>query len=1008
MPSRQTTIFAHFSPSNRTRGGRRTRSGPAPTEASSEAGPSRRPARGAQARRTRGRVSESESEGSYALDHIRLSPDSKLRSKSGPRPRPKRLAVEIPLTQRRAMRKTIQDSTDEEDGNSQDEEEEGDQEEFNEQFTRAGGGGVRNLAAGTSKRIAIRQKEAEDDNLDDDIMLYPSPLSPKTTRVIPSRHKRDRNGTSKVIASQGTSDGSNNMVIVHLSDEEVDRRNGGSGQRGGRGRRQVGPSNGAKGKGKAKAEEADDDEDDDVIPIDPPPPCTANKRSIRNTVRNATQSSKSTQARGGLQFRRTTSELEIQLPRLSQEEKSTYRKWTSREPSAKASTTIAKKLPDIDEGQHSNMEDDEQITNPARRQSSASQPPNQLDEPNSRSQALATNERQPSEQAEKPVDGSVPNDAAESSLLATAVLANAAEPPAAAASPSVAALNMPETAQNLSSGNGLAGAATSSIVHPQNQPVGPFGANRGDEADLNDDDFDFLTSGSIKDSPRKQIAPASPAGPSRPVSLSPDPPSAPKDIARSPSPAASNASSEFFVSSKRRDKGKQRAVPDTQISESQVSVSPPAKERSKPTAKSLLISSTSKSASKGKQLPSPEKAKKKGVGKLKSKTRDPDDDVVETEDEQDMVEHLKMDEPERFKSATRLRQKKETDFQRKLRKMKAQRLGQTISESESETAIQDGESSSDSAISVDNEDSFIVPDDNINSAHVQLPHYFSIDSVQTPEFKFKVVFHYLVLLVTKKHKAFPLSRDASEYFQPQLHYWRDRMLGFRNFRVRSQIWRSNFVKAMEKYPGFEVEELPYAVSGCDACHMSGRRSKFMVRLDGTPYNKETHEELSDSDSESESDRSDSEEADDSRVEADKLPRKLVMGRFCRARAEVFHQLAHWEDELYHAIKKYYHDLLRARYKRIESDSEASSSSDDPDSDPEEVRARRERRAKRRENTAARVAKMRRKGDLPKDMKDVDKVTEWMDRMGYQNKEFRWIQQLEDRSGQLEHDKRGDD
>ncbi|WVQ93743.1 hypothetical protein IAU59_000820 [Kwoniella sp. CBS 9459] len=1007
MPSRQTTIFAHFSPSDRTarrtRNNNRTSSGANATQdQSDEPGPSRRAVnRSNGARRTR-RRSESESEGSDALGHILLSPDSNPDSNSNSKawagPRAKRLEVEIPLTQRRAMKKTIQDSLDEqaeeeEDGEGEKEDTEQEDEQSLKVSSRSRHGG-KVAGRGTPARAVNRRKEAEDDNkLDDDIILYPSPLSPRQTKAAPQRSLRIRNGNAKAAsASQKSSEGS--IIVMQPSDDETLKSKVGSG-RPGRGRPAlVGRTNG-KGKGKSRAEaEVDDDE---IIPIDPPPPTT--QRSRRTAAQGSTQPTRLSQTRG-LQFRRTTSELEVHLPRLSQEERATYREWAPKAEPPETLKSIVMKLPAIDEKQASLplMGEDERAPATARCQSpSDGQVAVDFEKPRSRNQGqLPITRASPS----RPMittkeDGhdKIPQPTRQVSLELPIPQDRPASPTTQPEVPE----GVPQPTQGYPAEN-------------QHQPAlpGPHENLNGIQAELEDDDLDFLTSGSNVPSPGKPSALADSA---IPLSLSSDQPGSPKFIARSPSPAPSDASSDFFVSSKRRDKGKQRALPDTQFSDDPVS-SPPNK-RSKPTPKvAKQTASVSKSAQKSKEVERSEMKKKKVTGKLKSKTVDPDDDLVETEDEQDMVEHLKMDEPERFKSATRLRQKKESAFQRKLRKMKAQRMGQTISSSESEADTEGDEYTSDSAISVDNEDSFIVPDDNINAAHVQLPHYFSIDSAQTPEFKFKVVFHYLVLLVTKRQKAFPLSRDSSEYFKPQLHYWRDRMVGFKNFRVRSQIWHSNFVKAMEKYPGFEVEELPHAVSGCDACHMSGRRSKFKVRLDGTPYNKETHEELESSSDETDSDSSgsgsDSSASEDGAAQADRLPRKLVMGRFCRARAEVFHQLTHWEDELYHAIKRYYHDLLRAKYKRIESDSEASSSSDDPDSDPEEVRQRRERRLKRKENTAARVAKIRKKGDLPKDVKDVDKVTEWMDRMGYQNKEFRWIQQLEDRSGQLEHDKRGDD
>ena len=69
-------------------------------------------------------------------------------------------------------------------------------------------------------------------------------------------------------------------------------------------------------------------------------------------------------------------------------------------------------------------------------------------------------------------------------------------------------------------------------------------------------------------------------------------------------------------------------------------------------------------------------------------TRDPDDvkDAL-TEDEGDLLEELEFEEPERFKSDTRLRKKKETPFQRKLRKLKAQREGVVTETSSNSSSV---------------------------------------------------------------------------------------------------------------------------------------------------------------------------------------------------------------------------------------------------------------------------------------------------------------------------------
>ena len=107
----------------------------------------------------------------------------------------------------------------------------------------------------------------------------------------------------------------------------------------------------------------------------------------------------------------------------------------------------------------------------------------------------------------------------------------------------------------------------------------------------------------------------------------------------------------------------------------------------------------------------------------------------------------------------------------------------------------------------------------------------------------------------------------------------------------------------------QVKNLEFAEDGCDACHMSGRRSKFRIFLEGYPYNRENHVRL---DSQDESGRPEKERKgrkyngysgfwatdevtdEDSDESADNsLPREFLMGKFCKRRAEVFHSMSHW-------------------------------------------------------------------------------------------------------------------
>lgn len=102
--------------------------------------------------------------------------------------------------------------------------------------------------------------------------------------------------------------------------------------------------------------------------------------------------------------------------------------------------------------------------------------------------------------------------------------------------------------------------------------------------------------------------------------------------------------------------------------------------------------------------------------------------------------------------------------------------------------------------------------------------------------------------------------------------------------------------------------------------------------------------------------------------------------------------------MYLRIRSRYHDLLRAKGKQetIETSSDSlRSGSDDSDGGRAERNVARARSEKRVEAL--------RRGDLPKDVRDVNEVTEWFDRTGFQKNQLHWLNSLETRGKELERD-----
>ncbi|WVQ62601.1 uncharacterized protein L199_000747 [Kwoniella botswanensis] len=877
--SKQTTLFSHFDHNP------------------SQAGPSRtRTTRNVKPLFDRA----SDSEGSEGLDHIKLNKDKKPKIE------------DLPMTQKRKLRKTVQDS--ESDFDDQDEDEEDfEVAEISTPKRKGRGGGKRK-----------HRDEALDTDPDEEFISYPLQgyIHPNY-RGTPSQKFQRRNDRLEAVEIARKKKREEN-----LTDDEIEvfpsppRR----GTRKTRERSTIDYDESGKGKGKARDIE-EEEEDDDIIPISPP-----TKRGRGRPPKSATSakppSSSSTKPLGRprLNLKRTRSEVIVEISRMSQEERRSYTPLSISQSSESKTSSNGK-----GQGKGKAGEVPESSSSRERGQSKLNMP------------IVEIRSRRAS-----PDHGSVSNDSL----------------------PPILEVELSDKDLDILTDNGK-------------EDVSKRGSTRS-------------KSPIKKSSPIKRPSPSKPSSASRNIS---------PILSRRPSPSRSPSSDgpvAVVLPFRKLDKGKgkQKAISSSDIGSEEEIIKK--KKSKKPAPLSLKSSNKHNKAS----VP----AKK---GRAKHKIVDPDDDDTgaATEEEENMVDDLQMDEPERFKSATRLRERpKETAAQRNIRKLKNRRLGivesTTEDDSDSDESLPTPTDARNSGRYSD--DDFIVADDSM-AVQVQLPHEFSVDSAQTPEFKFKVVFHYLVMLVMRGKKAFPLSSESSDYFVPQLAHFRDRMTGYRQLRVRSQIWRSNFVKALERYPIFDVEELLYAEPGCDACHMGGRMSRFRVTLDGEPYNKETHQPL-DSSSESESEESENSDVSEAtKRNRKKSPNSLLMGRFCKQRAEVFHQMTHWEDELYHRIRGYYRDLLRAKYKPVTSDSEASTpeSEQSSDEDQAEVKKRREDRKQRKIRTEARCEKLRKKG-LPEKYKDVDAVTEWMDKMGYQNKDFRWIERLIETSGQLEHDKRKDE
>lgn len=288
------------------------------------------------------------------------------------------------------------------------------------------------------------------------------------------------------------------------------------------------------------------------------------------------------------------------------------------------------------------------------------------------------------------------------------------------------------------------------------------------------------------------------------------------------------------TSQKHNKKGKQPAVVEVESSESDrrpKKASRKGKERSR----KRLDSDDSDS-----DRPAPRKRKR-----AKGSRVDPDEDAIEAVTEDEDAADIELDEPERFATQSRLRETKTSAWQTHLRKLQKQRRAQTFGAQEDSTSSE-SESSSESEddrrrgpaargrgrgrggmrggrsgrdenwkmVPKDDLDDFIASDDEeivggpVPMRFNALPEEFSLKR-ETPEYKFKVVFQYLIVLVIKGSGILPLKGDNEKYFGRQLRDVRNKMLSLRN-SIAGVLWKPEMKRVMQKYPDWHV-------SDCIAC-----------------------------------------------------------------------------------------------------------------------------------------------------------------------------------------------
>ncbi|KLO18785.1 hypothetical protein SCHPADRAFT_865968 [Schizopora paradoxa] len=394
--------------------------------------------------------------------------------------------------------------------------------------------------------------------------------------------------------------------------------------------------------------------------------------------------------------------------------------------------------------------------------------------------------------------------------------------------------------------------------------------------------------------------------------------------------------------------------------------------------KSRIIRHTKDSSSES-DNPSPRKLVKKEL----SEASDEDEDMSGIDEEQIVSSRLR-------KKPTKLNAK-----QKLLAMLKSKRTGQHIEQGDDSDEESSGSSSGSSEADEDedvdvipgarpdrgrknkrsvsdadeDEDDFIVDDADQSPTSI-LPSAYSMNQHQDMSHHFKIACQYFVHLAVTPEEDRPRIADElltrqDDYFSIPLSNLRRKFSSIRD-TITSSVWRPDYTRVLRKFPDFEVITMDFAVPYCDACRISGRKSKYIGRASGSPYDPKTFEFVSKSDSDSDSDESDSDKEDGPVVE-------YHLGRYCARRARLYHGLSHWEHSVYTTMS----------------------------TEVTELQERGNEGNFFQMGTSARI-------EPPNDATDADEIIDWLDKRGVIDYEWARIKKLEAQASNIDVDaKKGD-
>lgn len=110
---------------------------------------------------------------------------------------------------------------------------------------------------------------------------------------------------------------------------------------------------------------------------------------------------------------------------------------------------------------------------------------------------------------------------------------------------------------------------------------------------------------------------------------------------------------------------------------------------------------------------------------------------------------------------------------------------------------------------------------------------------QNLEYHFKVISQFLIHLIIRG-PTYARERKK-QYYRASYDAISRKLQGQKDSLVTSSVWKPDFKSSLETYPELVVSHLDEIEYGCDACHLTGRLSRFSGELRGKAYDRETFE-----------------------------------------------------------------------------------------------------------------------------------------------------------------------